>query len=287
MNHLKVHHGLQKFVETQTEELEAHSCTEYFKIFKTSWGMQRHFSWKQNNKDLHAFDYMAILWNVQFLLNALRRRGVVDYRATWNTFQLKLEKQKKSTLKKVIIFFHKKCFLIFWEMEISSPKLKKISHIFPKKIFSYISGGHFSKLKIKKNPLRKNFLYFFHNKFSHISSPRFIKKLMFFLKKSNYISRGNFPSLIKTKIYCVFSIFQRMELSSHKSKKFLIIFWKKKKKKKKNLYSIFFIRIFFIWIFSIRIFFIRIIKIITVVINFDVLFLLKTYLHSSKNARGW
>ena len=143
------------FVETQTEELEAHSCTEYFKIFKTSWGMQRHFSWKQNNKDLHAFDYKAILWNVQFLLNALRRRGVVDYRATWNTFQPKIEKQKKSTLKKVLIFFHKKCFLIFWEMEISSPKLKKISHIFPKKIFSYISGGHFSKSKIKKNHFEK------------------------------------------------------------------------------------------------------------------------------------
>ena len=46
---------------------------------------------------------------------------------------------KKSTLKK---------FILFWEMELSSLKLKKLIYFLKKKI-SYISGGNFLSLKIK------------------------------------------------------------------------------------------------------------------------------------------
>ena len=46
---------------------------------------------------------------------------VVDIRATWHTFQPKLKKQKKkSTLKKFLILFQTKFFLIFPEMELSN-----------------------------------------------------------------------------------------------------------------------------------------------------------------------
>ena len=52
------------------------------------------------------------------------------------TFQGELSKLKKYKKKLTM-----KKFLIFWEMELSSPKLKK----------NYISGGNFKSPKLKKN----------------------------------------------------------------------------------------------------------------------------------------
>ena len=43
-------------------------------------------------------------------------------------FKPKLRKLKKPTLKKFLIFFEKNVFLIFQEMEHSSPKLLKLLH---------------------------------------------------------------------------------------------------------------------------------------------------------------
>ena len=54
----------------------------------------------------------------------------MDPRATSDTFLPKFEKSNKSSLKKFLISFLKKVFLIFWQMELSSPKLKKPSYIF-------------------------------------------------------------------------------------------------------------------------------------------------------------
>ena len=55
-----------------------------------------------------------------------------------------------SSPKNFLIFFSKKAFLIFWEMELSSPKLKKLFYFFKNK-FSYILGGSLQKPKNKKN----------------------------------------------------------------------------------------------------------------------------------------
>ena len=80
---------------------------------------------------------------------------IAIYRATWCTFKSK--RGKKFFIKNFLIFFQKKFsytvremelsyifpkkfFLIFQEIELSRPKLKKL--IFFLKIFSYISGGN-------------------------------------------------------------------------------------------------------------------------------------------------
>ena len=102
----------------------------------------------------------------------------VDYRATWHTFWLQPSKcfpkkilifsPKKSTLKKILTFFLRRClsytlgngtflyflekrfFLIVWEIE--------LSYIFPKKFFLYFRKWNFCALA----PIFPNkiFLYF-------------------------------------------------------------------------------------------------------------------------------
>ena len=102
----------------------------------------------------------------------------VDYRATWHTFWLQPSKcfpkkilifsPKKSTLKKILTFFLRRClsytlgngtflyflekrfFLIFWEIE--------LSYNFPKKFFLYFRKWNFCALA----PIFPNkiFLYF-------------------------------------------------------------------------------------------------------------------------------
>ena len=82
--------------------------------------------------------------------------SVVDYRATWATFKLKLQKlKKKYTLKKFLTFSHKKVFLMFQEMELSSPNIKKTLIFSKKKLFLYFGKWNFLALS------SKNLLYFF------------------------------------------------------------------------------------------------------------------------------
>ena len=105
----------------------------------------------------------------------------VDWRTTWINFQLKLKKKiknkkiRKIHSEKIFIFFQKKFFLIFCEMELSSPKLRKTLY-FPQKTFSSYFQT-FSKLektkkqKKKKNRFWRNFLFFLKKKkkrFSYI-----------------------------------------------------------------------------------------------------------------------
>ena len=52
-----------------------------------------------------------------------------------------------------LLFFTKKNFILFPEMDVLAPSLKS-SYIFSKKGFSYISGGNLQSLK------NNNFLYF-------------------------------------------------------------------------------------------------------------------------------
>ena len=51
----------KKSFEIQSEELKAHSCAECLKTFKASRGLQSYFSSKQDEGDLHAFDYGVVL----------------------------------------------------------------------------------------------------------------------------------------------------------------------------------------------------------------------------------
>ena len=59
-------------------------------------------------------------------------------------FSSNLKIKNKSTLKNFLYFFSKKSFLIFWEMELSIPKIKK---------FLIFQEGTFQAQKIKKKTL--------------------------------------------------------------------------------------------------------------------------------------
>ena len=113
--------------------------------------------------------------------HSMHIRAVAIYRATWRCFKPKIKKGKWDFLAhrlKTFLYFLKKNFsyisgnfltsslkksggnfpssknkkntlkkfLIFWEMEVFSPKLKN-SYIFLKSIFSYISGGNLRSSK--------------------------------------------------------------------------------------------------------------------------------------------
>ena len=145
---------------------------------------------------LHAF-YVFIHTCLHFSYILLL---VVDFRTTWHTFKLKLEKKrkmKKSILNKFPIFFQK-IFFLFWEMKLSSPKLKNLIFL-PKKIFSYISGEN---VQIPKNTNllsfgKWNFLVPSLKNFSYISGENFpsskIKNfLIFFQEKFLYFGKWNF-----------------------------------------------------------------------------------------------
>ena len=145
---------------------------------------------------LHAF-YVFIHTCLHFSYILLL---VVDFRTTWHTFKLKLEKKrkmKKSILNKFPIFFQK-IFFLFWEMKLSSPKLKNLIFL-PKKNFSYISGEN---VQIPKNTNllsfgKWNFLVPSLKSFSYISGENFpsskIKNfLIFFQEKFLYFGKWNF-----------------------------------------------------------------------------------------------
>ena len=88
---------------------------------------------------------------------SLEMKPVVYPRATWDTFQSKLKKQKKlkkkSSLKILFLSFQKQVFLIYQELKLSS---SKICYVFQKKN-SYISGGNFQSLRNKRNSISKKF----------------------------------------------------------------------------------------------------------------------------------
>ena len=83
--------------------------------------------------------------------------------------------------------FSKKVFLIFWEIKLSSTKLKKLV-IFEEGTFQ----PQKKKKKKKKNPIRKNFLCFKKWKFLASSLEN---SYIFSENKFSYISRGNLQSL--------------------------------------------------------------------------------------------
>ena len=85
--------------------------------------------------------------------------------------------------------FSKKVFLIFWEIKLSSTKLKKLV-IFEEGTFQ----PQKKKKKKKKNPLRKNFLCFKKWKFLASSLEN---SYIFSKNKFSYISRGKLQSLKK------------------------------------------------------------------------------------------
>ena len=93
----------------------------------------------------------CITWYFSLMLNSL-------YRATWHTFQPKFKKLKKNRIKKISYIFSKKVFLVFLEMELSSPKLKKLI-FFSKKKFPIFQKGTCKAQKIKKCTSKK-FLMF-------------------------------------------------------------------------------------------------------------------------------
>ena len=82
--------------------------------------------------------------------------------------------------------FSKKVFLIFWEIKLSSTKLKKLV------IFEEGTFQPQKKKKRKKNPLRKNFLCFKKWKFLASSLEN---SYIFSKNKFSYISRRNLQSL--------------------------------------------------------------------------------------------
>ena len=109
----------------------------------------------------------------------------MDSRAAWRTFQPKLQKLKKEiskkfTLKKILIFLPKKVFLIFLQMELSSPKIKK-----------------FLSSRNRKNLLRKNFLYF--RKWNFL--PPSLKTLKFFLNFRRELAEPKKSALKKFLIF--------------------------------------------------------------------------------------
>ena len=83
--------------------------------------------------------------------------------------------------------FSKKVFLIFWEIKLSSTKLKKLV-IFEEGTFQ----PQKKKKKKKKNTHRKNFLCFKKWKFLASSSEN---SYIFSKNKFSYISRRNLQSL--------------------------------------------------------------------------------------------
>ena len=86
--------------------------------------------------------------------------------------------------------FSKKVFLIFWEIKLSSTKLKKLV-IFEEGTFQPQKK---KKKKKKKKPHRKNFFCFKKWKFLASSLEN---SYIFSKNKFSYISRGNLQSLKK------------------------------------------------------------------------------------------
>ena len=111
---------------------------------------------------------------------------------------------QKFPLKKVSYIFSKKMFfLIFWEIEFFGPKIKNFFIFSEKRFFLHFCNGNFLLLRLKKivilsdlrsqivlkNPLWKNFLYFFQKEVFLII--REIKLSYIFSKKGFSCILGN------------------------------------------------------------------------------------------------
>ena len=74
----------------------------------------------------------------------------------------KCKKKKKSTLGKFLIFSPKKVFLIFQEMDFSSPKIKKVLIFSEKKVFLYFGKFNFFRklLTFQEKTFRRSQAYF-------------------------------------------------------------------------------------------------------------------------------
>ena len=87
---------------------------------------------------------------------SLEMKPVVYPRATWDTFQSKLKKQKKlkkkSSLKILFLSFQKQVFLIYQELKLSS---SKICYVFQKKKFLYFRRTLSKPKKQKKFNVKK------------------------------------------------------------------------------------------------------------------------------------
>ena len=110
------------------------------------------------SRDSYVFVVRCAIW-YHLLLNHIISI-VVDLRAIRCTSQTKLEKKKKkkkkSTLKNVL-YFSKKVLLIFWEMKLFSPRLKKLV------IFQ--EGTFRAEKRKKRKKKKKNFSYISRNEF--------------------------------------------------------------------------------------------------------------------------
>ena len=73
---------------------------------------------------------------VEISQHSCQLMAVVEYRSPWATFKPQLEKYKNKKIhsEKISYILPKKSFLVFWEMELSSPKLKRLL-IFQEGIF--------------------------------------------------------------------------------------------------------------------------------------------------------
>ena len=120
-------------------------------------------------------------------------------------FSSSLKIKNKSTLKNFLYFFSKKSFLIFWEMELSIPKIKK---------FLIFQEGTFQAQKIKKKTLWKSFSYFRKWKFL---APSLKSSYIFFKKNVFLYSRREIAKSKKQKksVMKKFLIFSKKNCSPH------------------------------------------------------------------------
>ena len=84
--------------------------------------------------------------------------------------------KNKKNAEKISYVFPKKVFLIFWEMELSSTKLKKLFIFLQKNFFSPSS-------KNKKTIHSENFFYVFPPKLFHIFLAPKLKTFLYFYQK--------------------------------------------------------------------------------------------------------
>ena len=88
---------------------------------------------------------------------SLEMKPVVYPRATWDTFQSKLKKQKKlkkkSSLKILFLSFQKQVFLIYQELKLSS---SKICYVFQKKKILIFQEDTFKAQETKEIQCQKS-----------------------------------------------------------------------------------------------------------------------------------
>ena len=138
--------------------------------------------------------YKAILKSIKVL-------QVVIYEFSWHTFWP--QSSKIFPKKRFLYFLKKNVFLIFWEIELFGPKIKNFFIFSEKRFFLHFWKGNFLPLRLKKivilsdlrsqivlkNPLWKNFLYFFQKEVFLII--REIKLSYIFSKKGFSCILGN------------------------------------------------------------------------------------------------